>query len=677
MGVGVGVPAPLTICPLGLWGKRPLTLSESSCRSWSTRGINPLFVLSVDCYWATVPLLLSRYLGKSVVRDFSTQERMKMTRNNAMKKEDAQSHRHFLSKSPTGIEGFDEITGGGLPKGRPTLLCGGAGCGKTLFAMEFLVRGATEYNEPGVFVSFEETEKELAANVASMGFDLRTLVQRKKIWLEHIHIDRSEIEHGGEYDLEGLFVRIHLAIENLGAQRVVLDTIESLFSEMPNPLMLRTELRRLFDWLKKKHVTTIVTAERGEGSLTRQGLEEYVSDCVILLDHRVNDQSSIRRLRVVKYRGSTHGTNEYPFLIDENGFSVLPVTSLGLNYSSSKERISTGVARLDTMLSGKGFFRGSTILVSGTAGTGKTSMAARFAEAACTRGERVLYFTYEESPGQLVRNMRSIGIRLEPWTKQGLLQFHATRPTLYGLETHLTTSIRLINQCEPKVVILDPINGFMIGENQSDVKTMLLRLVDFLKMKGITAFFTSLTPAGGNLEESDVYISSLIDTWLLLRDIEIGGERNRGLYVLKSRGMAHSNQIREFRLTDRGIELLNVYVGADGVLTGSARLSQETKDNAAQLLRHQEIQSKQFGLLRKREAMEAQIVVLRSEFEAEEAEALKVIGMERSRNERFNRDKVTMAVSRSGDDYLKTTAKKTRKRTGTLLKHAAQRKTRT
>jgi circadian clock protein KaiC len=575
-----------------------------------------------------------------------------------MKTEDAQFRRSVLPKSPTSIQGLDEITGGGLPKGRPTLVCGGAGCGKTLLAMEFLVRGATEYNEPGVFISFEETEKELAANVASLGFDLEGLVQRKKIWLEHVHVDRSEIEQGGEYDLEGLFIRIHLAIESIGAQRVVLDTIESLFSELPNPRILRAELRRLFGWLKKKGVTTIITAERGNGSLTRQGLEEYVSDCVILLDHRVHDQSSIRRLRIVKYRGSTHGTNEYPFLIDEDGFSVLPVTSLGLNYSSSNERISSGVPRLDTMLSGKGFFRGSTILVSGTAGTGKTSIAAQFAEAACKRGERVLYFTYEESPDQLMRNMRSIGIHLEQWARRGLLKFHATRPTLYGLETHLTTSIKLINQCQPKIAILDPINGFMLGENQADVKAMLLRLADFLKMKRITAFFTSLTSAGDNLEESDVYISSLIDTWILLRDIEIGGERNRGLYVLKSRGMAHSNQIREFRLTDHGIELLDVYVGAEGVLTGSARLSQETKDDADQLLRQQEIRIKQFGLKRKREAMEAQIVMLRSEFEAEESEALKAIGSEKSREDRFAQDKVRMATSRRGDRYMRTTGKK-------------------
>ena len=579
-----------------------------------------------------------------------------------MKKRENRFQRHLLPKSPTSIQGFDEITGGGLPKGRATLVCGGAGCGKTLFAMEFIVRGVTQHNEPGVFLSFEETEKELAANVSSLGFDLDDLVRRKKIWVEHIHLERAENEQSGEYDLEGLFIRIHHAIESIGAKRVVLDTLESLFSGLPNPLILRAELRRLLAWLKKKNVTTILTAERGEGSLTRQGMEEYVSDCVILFDHRVDNQSSIRRMRIVKYRGSTHGTNEYPFLIDEDGFSVLPVTSLGLNYSSSNKRISTGIPRLDTMLTGKGYFRCSTVLVSGTAGTGKTSIAAQFVEAACKRGERVLFFTFEESPSQLTRNMRSIGIHLEPWVNKGLLQFHATRPTLYGLETHLTTIIKLINKFAPDIVILDPINAFVSGDNQSDVKTMLLRLVDFLKMKRITAFFTNLTSAGENIEITDVYISSLIDTWLLLRDIEIGGERNRGLYVLKSRGMAHSNQIREFNLTDRGIELLDVYIGSEGVLTGSARLSQEMKDEAEQATLQQEIARKRIGLERKREAMEAQIVLLRSEFEAEEMEARRVIGIDKERNERFRRGETRMAKSRKSDV---ATNKKVTKRTRT------------
>lgn len=570
-----------------------------------------------------------------------------------MIQEPVQPARRTLPKSPTSITGLDEITGGGLPKGRPTLVCGGAGCGKTLLAMEFLVKGATVYHEPGVFISFEETEKELTANVRSLGFDLDKLVRQKKIWLEQIRVERNGTEVNGEFDLEALFIRIHLAIESIGAKRVVLDTIETLYTELPNALILRSELRRLFQWLKRKGVTTIITAERGDGALTRQGLEEYVSDCVILLDHRVTDQSSIRRLRIVKYRGSTHGTNEYPFLIDEDGFSVLPVTSLGLNYYSSHERISTGIPRLDTMLSGKGYYRGSTVLVSGTAGTGKTSLAAQFVDAACREKERVLFFTFEESPNQLVRNMRSIGIDLEPWVKNGSLQFHATRPTLYGLETHLTTSIKLINRFKPDVVILDPINAFVMGENQAEVKAMLLRLVDFLKMKRITAFFTSLTAGGDKMEITDVYVSSLIDTWLLLRDIEIGGERNRGLYVLKSRGMEHSNQIREFRLTNHGIELLDVYVGAEGVLTGSARLSQEMKDSAEQLLHKQAIDRTQFGLERKRDALEAQIVVLRSEFEAVESEALKVIGNEKARDERKDRDKATMAKSRKGDAYMK------------------------
>lgn len=570
-----------------------------------------------------------------------------------MKKGNTKFEQKTLPKVPTNIQGLDEITGGGLPKGRPTLVCGGAGCGKTLFAMEFLVRGATLFKEPGVFISFEETEKELTANVSSLGFDLNDLVKKKKIWLEHIHVERGEIEQHGEYDLKGLFVRIHHAIESIKAKRVVLDTIESLFSALPNPTIVRTELRRLFGWLKNKGVTTVITGERGNGTLTRQGLEEYVSDCVILLDHRVANQSSIRRLRIVKYRGSTHGTNEYPFLIDEDGFSILPVTSLGLKHITSNERISSGISRLDTMLSGKGYYRGSTILVSGTAGTGKTSLAAQFVEAACKRGERVLYFAFEESPSQFMRNMSSIGINLEPWVKKKLLHFHATRPTLHGLEHHLTKTIKLISKMEPQVVILDPIDAFVMGDNQTEVKIMLLRLVDYLKMRNITALFASLTNGDGYQELTDMSISSLIDTWLLLRDIEIGGERNRGLYILKSRGMAHSNQIREFKLTSNGIELLDVYVGPEGVLTGSARLSQEAKNNEEQFLRQQEIERKQLGLELKRAAAHAQIVVLQSELKAEESETLKIIEMEKAKTERFAHDQKKMAESRMADKLLK------------------------
>jgi len=573
-----------------------------------------------------------------------------------LKKNISKFQRKTLPKSPTSIQGLDEITGGGLPKGRPTLVCGDAGCGKTLLAMEFLVHGATLHDEPGVFISFEETEKELTSNVTSLGFDLSSLVKHKKIWLEHIHVEKGEIEESGEYDLKGLFVHIHQAIESIGAKRVVLDTIESLFSALPNATAVRAELRRLFGWLKKKGVTAIVTGERGNGTLTRQGLEEYVSDCVILLDHRVTEQASIRRLRIVKYRGSLHGTNEYPFLIDEDGFSVLPVTSIGLNHISFNERISTGIPRLDTMLSGKGYYRGSTVLVSGTAGTGKTSIAAQFVEAACKRGESVLYFAFEESPSQFMRNMSSIGIHLEQWVKKGLLHFHAARPTLFGLEHHLTTTIKLINKIKPQIVVLDPIDAFVMGGNQTEVKIMLLRLVDYLKMKNITAFFASLNTAGENQELTDMSISSLIDTWLLLRDIEIGGERNRGLYILKSRGMSHSNQIREFKLTDHGIELLDVYVGPEGVLTGSARLSQEAKNTAEQLLRQQDIERKKFGLELKRAAAEAHIVVLQSEFKTEESETLKMIEMQNAKLKTFEEDQKKMAKSRNADTVTKRPA---------------------
>ncbi|MDZ7742854.1 MAG: circadian clock protein KaiC [Bacteroidota bacterium] len=472
-----------------------------------------------------------------------------------MKKTDEKPFDHKLLKSPTGIQGFDEITDGGLPAGRPTLVCGGAGCGKTLFGMEFIVRGATQFNEPGVFMSFEETNEELMQNVSSLGFDLDDLVKKKKIVLEHVHIERSEIAETGEYDLEALFIRLGYAIDSTGAKRVVLDTIESLFAGLPNQLILRAELRRLFRWLKEKGVTAIITGERGNETLTRQGLEEYVSDCVIMLDHRVTDQNSTRRLRIVKYRGSIHGTNEYPFLINEDGFSILPVTSLGLNHTVTNKRISSGIPALDKMLEGKGYFRGSTVLISGTAGIGKTSIAAHFAEAACKRGERVLYFCFEESPNQLMRNMLSIGIDLEPLMQKGLLKFQATRPTFYGLEMHLVATHKVVNDFKPKVVIFDPINAFLADDKAFEVKTMLMRIVDFLKLNQITALFTSLTNSRTALEHTDTNISSLIDTWLLLRDIEINSERNRGMYVLKSRGMANSNQIREFILTNHGVEL--------------------------------------------------------------------------------------------------------------------------
>ena len=566
-----------------------------------------------------------------------------------------------LAKSPTGIQGLDEVTEGGLPTGRPTLVCGSAGCGKTLLAIEFLVRGAVEQNEPGVFVAFEETEEELTKNVASLGFDLNDLVARKKILLDHVHLERNEIQETGEYDLEGLFIRLGYAIDSIGAKRVVLDTIESLFAGLSNHSLLRSELRRLFRWLKDKGVTAIITGERGEGTLTRQGLEEYVSDCVILLDHRLAEQISTRRLRIIKYRGSTHGTNEYPFLIDENGISVMPVTSLGLDHPASMERISTGIPRLDAMLGGKGYYRGSSVLVSGTAGTGKTSVAAHFAEAACRRKERCLFFCFEESRSQILRNMRSIGMDLEPHVQNGLLEFVTARPTLHGLETHLALIQRAIREFKPGIVVMDPITNFLAVGTPSESKAMLMRLVDFLKSDRITALVTSLTESSHSLEQSEVGLSSLIDTWLLLRDLESNGERNRGLYIIKARGLAHSNQIREFVLTDHGAELVDVYLGPEGILTGSARVAQEAQDRRTQSERQQEIERKRLDLKRKRETMQAQIAVLQAELEAEEAYMQKLIAQEETRETGLLQDRAEMARSRKADPARATgaAAKKT------------------
>jgi len=460
-----------------------------------------------------------------------------------------------IAKSPTGINGLDEIIGGGLPRGRPTLICGGAGCGKTLLAVEFLVRGATRFGEPGVFMAFEETAEELTQNVRSLGFDLKDLIDRKKLAVDYVHVERSEIDETGEYDLEGLFIRLGHAIDTLGAKRVVLDTIESLFSGLANTAILRAELRRLFRWLKEKGVTALITAERGDGVLTRNGLDEYVSDCVILLDHRVTEQLSTRRLRVVKYRGSTHGTNEFPFLIENDGISVLPITSIGLEHAANDGRVSTGVGALDALLGGVGYFRGSSNLISGTAGTGKTSIASHFAVASCMRGERCLFFAFEESPSQLMRNMRSIGIDLARWVKEGLLTIRAVRPTLYGLESHLATMIKMANELKPKAIVVDPVTNFVGAGTGLEVRSMLVRLIDLFKTHEITTVFTSLTLGGENEAKSDAAISSLIDTWLLLSEKESSGERRGTIAILKSRGMPHSKKVHPFRLTDHGIVL--------------------------------------------------------------------------------------------------------------------------
>jgi circadian clock protein KaiC len=478
-----------------------------------------------------------------------------------------------INKSKSGINGLDEITGGGLPEGRPTLVCGGPGCGKTLFASQFVVKGATLYKEPGVIITFEEKTEELTQNLASLGLDLDKLIAQKKLRVDYVHIDRHEIEETGAYDLEGLFIRLKHAIDTVGAKRVMLDTIENLFAGLSNEAIIRSELRRLFQWLKEQGVTAIITAEKGDGTLTRHGLEEYVSDCVILLDHRVNDQVSTRRLRIVKYRGTQHGTNEYPFLIDNDGISVMPVTSVSLDKKVSSERVSTGIESLDAMFGHKGFYKGTSILVSGTAGTGKTSIAAYFADACCKRGERCLYLSFEESPQQIVRNMKSIGLDLDRHVKKGLLKFHSSRPAMYGLEMHLASVYKLVKDFKPSATIIDPISNLITIGSMGEVSAMLMRMTDFLQNEGVTVLLTALTR--GMSEQMDEGISSLVDTWLQVRDIELNGERNRGLYVMKSRGMSHSNQVREFLISSRGIELIDIYIGPSGILVGSAREAQK------------------------------------------------------------------------------------------------------
>jgi circadian clock protein KaiC len=552
-----------------------------------------------------------------------------------------------LRKVPTGITGFDQITDGGLPAGRPTLVCGGAGCGKSLFATEFLVRGALEFGEPGVLMTFEETVTDIKKNVASLGFDIPAMIAAKKLFIDHVHLDRNEIEENGEYDLEGLFIRLEYAIRAVKARRVVLDTIETLFAGLDNQAILRSEIRRLFAWLKDRGLTTVITGERGEGALTRQGLEEYVSDCVVLLDHRVTGQISTRRLRVVKFRGSVHGTNEYPFLIDQNGISVMPITKSGMDYAVSSERISSGVPEVDEMLGGGGYYRGSTVLLSGSAGTGKTSLSATLADAAARRGERCLFFSFEESQSQIIRNMKSINLSLEPHVRKGLLRFHSNRPTMHGIEMHLVLMHKLIEEFKPSVVILDPVSNLQSAGTLEETSNMLIRLVDFLRRRQITGYLVSLT--GGNTpyaETTDEGLSSLVDTWLLLRDVEVGGERNRLLYVLKSRGMAHSNQLREFIITSKGIRLVEAYTGSEGVLTGSARLSQEARERAAQQLADEEEIRQKLTIEHRRKVIHAQIEALRAELAGEEEESARLARTAELRKQRIVLEREAMQVSR-------------------------------
>jgi circadian clock protein KaiC len=551
-----------------------------------------------------------------------------------------------LAKTATGINGLDDITTGGLPAGRPTLVAGNAGCGKTLLGIEFLVKGAIEYDEPGVLMSFEESIPDLIQNVASLGYDLENLIKKKKLAVDHIKIERHEIEETGAYDLEGLFIRMGHAIDSINAKRIVLDTLESLFGGFQDDTILRAELRRLFHWLKDKGITTIITGERGELTLTRQGLEEYVSDCVILLDHRVEDQISTRHLRVVKYRGSTHGTNEYPFLIDNDGITVMPITSLKLNKIVSSKRVSSGIVELDIMTGG-GFYEGSNILVTGTAGTGKTSMASYFVDAACNRKERALFIAFEESPPQIIRNSRSIGLDLQKHLDSGLLKFEASRSTSLGLEMHLATIYKQIEQFNPQVVVVDPITNLITSGNVLGVRAMLGRLMDMLKQKGVTALFTSLTQGGTNLEQTEYGVSSFVDTWLLLRDIESNGERNRVIHVLKSRGTKHSNQVREFVISDEGIHLIDVYMGPEGMLTGTARIVQMSRDESEAIKHRNGIASKQHKIENRQHILKAQIANLTEELRGEQEELQQIRQIQKERNVAEQHERTALQSSRN------------------------------
>jgi circadian clock protein KaiC len=559
-----------------------------------------------------------------------------------------------LVKVPSGIKGLDVITGGGLPKGRPALVSGGPGCGKTLFAMEFIIRGITDYNEPGVFVAFEEKIDDLKKNFTPLGFDLEDLVAHKKLVLDHIFIDRTEIEEAGEYDLEGLFIRLGALIDEVGAKRIAIDTLEAIFSGFSNEAILRSELRRLFLWLKDKGITAVVTGEKGDRTITKYGLEEYVADCVITLDHQVKNQIATRRLRIIKYRGSSHGTDEYPFLISADGISVLPITSMSLSHTATKERIKSGIPRLDAMLGGEGYYRGSSVLISGQAGTGKTSISSTFADAACRRGEKCIMMVFEESESQVVRNMKSIGLDLEKWIKKGLLKFHAVRPTAYSLEMHLSMMIKLIDDFEPQVIVVDPISNLYPVGDDIQVRSMLMRFIDYAKSHQITGMFTNLSEDAATnpyaLEATQMHVSSLMDTWIILKNIEGNGERNRTFSIIKARGIAHSNQLREFLMTPQGIQLLDLYKGSEGVLFGSARVAQENREAASRVIRNEEIQRRQRELDRKKRIMENEIAMQKEKFARDEDEIRILIEQDLSREKVVEQSQEELAVLRKADN---------------------------
>jgi len=549
-----------------------------------------------------------------------------------------------LAKAPTGVAGFDEITFGGLPRERVSLVCGGPGAGKSLFALQFLVSGAAELSEPGVFISFEETELELAENTDSLNWELTGLAERGLLMTEHVRVDRAELTEAGKYDLEALFIRLGHAIAAVGAKRVALDSVEALFGALGDESLLRAELRRLFAWLKDRGVTAVVTAERGAGALTRHGLEEYVSDCVILLDHRIRDEASTRRLRIVKYRGSAHGTDEYPFMIDADGFSVFPLTSRRLAHEASSERVASGVQRLDEMLGG-GYFRAATVLASGGAGSGKTSLAASFVCAACERGERCLYLSMEESPSQVMRNMRSIGTELEPFVRDGTLAFVAQRVSAgSGLEAYLTLIHKEIGAFEPATVVIDPLSA-LAGEPR-EIESMLARLIDFLKASGLNAFLTTLAgEEGGGTGK----ISSLVDTWLVLSNHELAGEHNRAITVVKSRGSMHSNQMREFVLSSDGIEIVDAYAGEGHLLMGNARLDAQRRAEAADQEREQALEARRRRVQARRAHVEAQIAALEAELAADLAAAGADMDQQEQHSEQLGEDERARGSARGAD----------------------------
>ena len=521
----------------------------------------------------------------------------------------------------TGVKGLDDVLGGGIPQGHAMLLVGKPGTGKSILSMEYLLHGIELHKENGVYISFEESEKQIISNAASFGWKFEEMVKKNKLAISYIDMQPEQMRTVGDYDLSALILRVKGAIKKVNARRVVIDGINNLLSTFDDERIIRSDLLRLIREIKEVNATIFITGERGHDSWSKMGFEEYLADGLMHLDNRTDGNYQTREIQVVKCRGINHYTGKSPFIINSEGMSIRPLITADFDYKVLKSRVSTGIADIDNMLGGKGLYRGSTVYITGPSGAGKTSISSSFANGACSRGERALFLAFEESSDQIIRNMKSIGLSLDKWVNEKLLYFYTARATTNSLEGHLDNIMTMVREVEPTCVVLDPISAFRPIANENETKLMLIRLNDYLRARKITTVFTALSSDGEYSEHADVQLSSIADTWIVVRIMDYKGERNNVMQLMKSRGMSHSRQMKEMYFTGNGLKLQNVYQGPEGVLTGAARIGQEKYEKLKEARNVIEIDKNRKKIERKKSLLEASIEALKHEYE-EELEAL-------------------------------------------------------